>query len=214
MNIRFYNATILTLENDISLQSGEVWIFDQLIGYVGKSKKNNIAWDREINLAGNLIMPGFKNAHTHSAMTFLRSFADDLPLNQWLNEKVFPMEKKLDEEKIYRFSKIAILEYLTSGITANFDMYINPAPVIQASVDMGFRTVMVSGLNDFTQSVSEVEECYKKYNGFHPLISYCLGFHAEYTCSRELLEDLATVANKLQAPVFFHNSETEKEVKE
>lgn len=214
MNIRFYNATILTLENGTDLTSGEVWVFDHLIGYVGDHVENNIKWDKEINLAGNLIMPGFKNAHTHSAMTFLRSYADDLPLDKWLNEKVFPMEAKLTDDDIYNYSKIAIQEYLTSGITANFDMYISPDPVIQASIDCGFRTVMVGGLNDFTQSVPEIEECYLKYNGYNDLISYVMGFHAEYTCSRPLLEDLATVANKHQAPVYCHNSETAKEVEE
>ena len=59
------------------------------------------SFDREIDGGGNLLLPGFKNAHTHSAMTFLRSYADDLPLDEWLNRKVFPMEAKLDEEKIY-----------------------------------------------------------------------------------------------------------------
>ncbi|MFQ9441821.1 MAG: amidohydrolase family protein [Eubacterium ventriosum] len=138
MNIRFFNGTILTLENGTELSSGEVWGFDHLIGYVGKPQDNNIKWDREINLNGNLIMPGFKDAHTHSAMTFLRSFADDLPLDKWLNERVFPMEAKLNDDLIYAFSKIAIMEYLT-GITSNFDMYISPNPVIQASIDCGFR---------------------------------------------------------------------------
>ncbi len=225
MNIRFYNATILTLADGMHITSGEVWVFDELIGYVGNPQKdtqngsvlpniNSIKWDREINLAGNLIMPGFKDAHTHSAMTFLRSFADDLPLDEWLNTKVFPMEAKLTDDYIYAFCKIAIMEYLTSGITANFDMYISPDPVIQASIDCGFRTVMVGGLNNFTQSVPEIEECYKKYNGYNSLISYVLGFHAEYTCSKDLLEGLADVANKHQAPVYCHNSETEKEVNE
>ena len=60
MNIRFFNGTILTLENGTELSSGEVWVFDHLIGYVGKPQDNNIKWDREINLNGNLIMPGFK----------------------------------------------------------------------------------------------------------------------------------------------------------
>lgn len=214
MNIRFYNASILSLKNGFEIQSGEVWVFDHFIGYVGEPMQNSIKWDREINLAGNLIMPGFKNAHTHSAMTFLRSYADDLPLDKWLNEKVFPMEAKLTEEHIYTFSKIALLEYLSSGVTSNFDMYINPEPVIQASIDCGFRTVMVSGLNNFTQSVNEIDECYKKYNGFNNLISYVLGFHAEYTCSKELLEGVADLAKKHQAPVYCHNSETEKEVNE
>lgn len=214
MNIRFYNASILSMENNLSIESGEVWIFDNIIGHVGKPQKCNIKWDKEYNLAGNLIMPGFKNAHTHSAMTFLRSYADDLPLDRWLNEKVFPMEAKLNDDYIYTFSKIAIMEYLTSGITSNFDMYISPAPVIQASVDSGFRTVISGGLNNFTQSVSEIDECYKKYNGFHELISYTLGFHAEYTCSKELLEEMAALSKKHQAPVFCHNSETKKEVEE
>ena len=70
---------------------------------------------------GNLLLPGFKNAHTHSAMTFLRSYADDLPLDEWLNRKVFPMEAKLDEEKIYWLAQLAFLEYLTGGITTAFD---------------------------------------------------------------------------------------------
>lgn len=225
MNIRFYNATILTMEEGSSLRFGEVWVFDHLIGYVGNpddendaprfsKMKESIHWDREINLNGNLIMPGFKNAHTHSAMTFLRSYADDLPLDRWLNEKVFPMEVRLDDESIYTFCKIAILEYLTSGITSNFDMYISPAPVIQASIDCGFRTVMTGGLNNFTQSVAEIDECYKKYNGYSDLISYELGFHAEYTCSQELLEGMASLAKKHHAPVFCHNSETEKEVQD
>ena len=158
MNIRFYNGTILTLEDTtadengcLPLLSGEVWVFDDTIGFVGNPATDKtvsklhpqIKWDKEINLNGNLIMPGFKDAHTHSAMTFLRSYADDLPLDKWLNEKVFPMEAKLTDDKIYEYSKIAIKEYLTSGITANFDMYISPDPVIQASVDMGFRTVKI-----------------------------------------------------------------------
>lgn len=61
---------------------------------------------------------------------------------------------------------------------------------------------MTGGLNNFTQTVEEIDECYKKYNGYNPLISYELGFHAEYTCSRELLEGMASIAKKHQAPVF------------
>ena len=71
-------------------------------------------------------------------MTFLRSYADDLPLNEWLNEQVFPMEAKLTEEDIYHLSKLAIMEYLTSGITANFDMYLVPDAIAEASKDCGF----------------------------------------------------------------------------
>lgn len=68
-------------------------------------------------------MPGFKNAHTHSAMTFLRSYADDLPLMDWLHTQVFPMEAKLQPGDAFWLSRLAVMEYLTSGMTAAFDMY-------------------------------------------------------------------------------------------
>lgn len=169
-------------------------------------------WDREIDACGNLLMPGFKNAHTHSAMTFLRSYADDLPLLDWLNHQVFPMEAKLEGDDIYHLSKLAILEYLTSGITANFDMYFQPELIARASVDCGFRTVMVSPLNDFSSSPEEMEENFLRFNDYHPLIGYRLGFHAEYTTSASLLERVAELAHRYEAPVFTHNSESASEV--
>ena len=128
MKLRFYNASILTGE-DLELRSGEVWTEVDTITYVGESKpSSDEKFDREINLAGNLIMPSFKNAHTHSAMTFLRSYADDMPLNDWLFKQVFPMEDKLTPDDIYIFTKLAALEYFSSGTTACFDMLILPSP--------------------------------------------------------------------------------------
>ena len=126
MNIRIYNARILTMEEGKPLFEGELHVKGNRITYVGNSLSKEdlcgkVDWDREIDANGNVIMPGFKNAHTHSAMTFLRSYADDLPLLEWLNEQIFPMEAKLTDEDIYHLSKLAIMEYLTSGVTANFD---------------------------------------------------------------------------------------------
>ena len=212
MNIRFYHARILTMDGTMDIIQGEVWVEGNRITYIGPGKGNPPVWDREIDAKGNLIMPGFKNAHTHSAMTFLRSYADDLPLLDWLNDQVFPMEAKLTADDIYWLSKLAVMEYLTSGITANFDMYFHPEMIAKASVDCGFRTVLVSGLNDFVSSAEELEADYLKFNQYHELISYCLGFHAEYTTSEERLKDVAALAEKYQAPVFTHNSETKAEV--
>lgn len=212
MNTRFYDARILTMDGTMEIVRGEVWVEGNRITHIGPGKGRPPVWDREIDAKGNLIMPGFKNAHTHSAMTFLRSYADDLPLLEWLNKQVFPMEAKLTQEDVYWLSKLAIMEYLTSGITANFDMYFHPEMIAKASVECGFRTVMVSGLNDFVSSVEELEENYVKYNQYHELIRYCLGFHAEYTTSEELLKGVAALAKKYQAPVFTHNSETLAEV--
>ena len=223
MNIRLYNAKILTMENDQILK-GEIWIQNERILYVGdgsdtgavsqRLQLQNISWDREIDCEGNLLMPGFKNAHTHSAMTVLRSYADDMPLQDWLNKQIFPVEAKMDGEMIYHLTKLAILEYLTSGITSIFDMYLTPETIADACVDMGMRCVQVSGVNNFSQSVELTEQMYQKLNGKHPLLSYFIGFHAEYTCSKELLEQIAELARKYQATVYAHISETASEVEE
>lgn len=212
MNIRFYHARILTLQRDFFITRGELWVQNGRISYIGVPKPNNIAWDREIDVQNDLLMPGFKNAHTHSAMTFLRSFADDLPLQDWLQKQVFPMEAQLTEENIYDLTRLAILEYLTSGITANFDMYAKPAAIAQAALDTGFRTVLAAPLNDFTSSLEEQEACYHKYNTKNGLLGYRLGFHAEYTTSETLLHGVAALAKQLQAPVWTHSSETAAEV--
>ncbi len=221
MNIRLYNAKILTMEKDRDVFPGEVWVKNDRIAYVADEEELSsewgqdfprIVWDIELDCKGNLLMPGFKNAHTHSAMTFLRSYTDDVPLDVWLNEKVFPLEAKLTGEDIYDLTKLAILEYLTSGITAIFEMYLTPDTIAEACMDMGMRCVLTSGLNIFSSSVSQMEEEYQKWNKKNSLISYQLGFHAEYTCSRELLYKVVQLSHKLRAPVYTHLAETEQEV--
>ncbi len=149
MNIRLYNAKILTMEEGRELFEGEIWIRDDKIIYVGKGTGPDeiydvlpggcIIWDRELDCMGNLLMPGFKNAHTHSGMTLLRSYADDLPLDEWLNHKIFPVEAQMTAEDIRELSKLAILEYLTTGVTAVFDMYLTPEAIAAAFDDMGMR---------------------------------------------------------------------------
>ncbi len=222
MNIRFYNALILTMEEDRHIFEGEVWVKDERIFYVGSGKDKDFAsecskepcliWDEEIDCNGNLLMPGFKNAHTHSGMTLLRSYADDLPLHSWLNDQVFPIEAKMSAEDIYHLTKLAILEYLTSGITSIFEMYLTPESIGQACISMGMRCVQTGGVNNFSQSVELLEKWYEELNGKHPLLSFLPGFHAEYTCSKKLLEEIAAFAKWKKAPVYAHLSETEAEV--
>lgn len=219
MKIRFFHIKLIPMNRDAQvIEDAELWTKDGMVIYAGEAEGApdalRVSWDRQIDGGGNLVLPGFKNAHTHSAMTFLRSFADDLPLDQWLNRQVFPMEAKLSEEDVYELCRLAILEYLTSGITANFDMYMNPRQIAQASADCGFRTVVAGALNNFTSSLEMEEENYEALNHFHPLIRYQLGFHAEYTTSQELLEGLARMASRHRAPVYTHNSETAREVEE
>ena len=214
MNIRLYNARILSMHAGSCIEEGEVWVKGSHIAYTGPRKDTETVWDREIDVKGNVVMPGFKNAHTHSAMTFLRSYADDLPLLDWLDKQVFPMEAKLTPVDMYHLSRLAVMEYVTSGITANFDMYMDPASVAKASADCGFRTVLCGAMNNFSQSLKEEEQWYKELNSYHELISFSFGAHAEYTTSMELLQGLAGLARKYKAPVYLHNSETREEVEQ
>ncbi|MCI8993437.1 MAG: amidohydrolase [Eubacterium sp.] len=238
MNIRFYNAKILktTEDRNFQVEEGELWVQGNKIAYIGAGAGANassgadaredagvgakavdaaeISWDREIDVCGNLLMPGFKDAHTHTAMTFLRSYADDLPLQQWLFDSVFPREGQLTPEDVYHLDILGIMEYLTSGITSNFDMYFFPPENAKASVDCGFRTVQTSGLNDFGGTVELMEENYHKCNEMGELSSFVVGFHAEYTTAKTLMEQVSALAHKLKSPVFVHNSETALEVKE
>ena len=239
MNIRFFNAKILLLRERkgrmpkqggspelFEIAEGELWVRGSRIVYIGNGTDTGriagedgkagrgLSWDREFDAEGNLLIPGFKNAHTHTAMTFLRSLADDLPLQEWLNTQVFPKEALLTHEDIYHLCRLGIMEYLTSGITANFDMYFAPLPGAHASADCGFRTVFTSGLNNFCQSLPEVEELYHRIRGLSELTGFVMGFHAEYTTSLPLMEGLSALAVRVKSPVWFHNAETAREVAE
>ncbi len=204
--IKFTNGYIL--DKDFNVVKKDVLVDGNKIVKVGEVNESCEVYD----LKGNLLMPSFKNAHTHSAMTFARSYADDLPLSEWLNTKIFPMEAKLTGEDIYWLSQLAFLEYLTSGVSACFDMYYEPEDYIKACVDFGFRSVLCCAINNFKESLEALEEYYNKYNDYNELVSYKLGLHAEYTTSKEIMEGIAKLAEKYKAPVFVHSSETKSEV--
>ncbi len=224
MNIRFYNARILIQEehadaaqSGTSVIQGELWVQKDRISYIGPggdAAHEEPVWDEQINVNGNLLMPGLKNAHAHSVMTFLRSYADDLPLQSWLFDKIFPMEAKLSGEDAYWASKLAIMEYVSGGITAAFDMYKLKNDIARAAVESGFRMVFCGDMNDFGGTPEITEEEYVRFNSMDPLISYQLGFHAEYTTARPLMHGLAQIAHKYKAPVYLHLSETASEVAE
>ena len=209
---------ILTMSDGLNIiKNGQVWVENQTIIFVGPENESesiidSIHWDKEIDCENNLLMPGFKNAHTHSPMTCLRSLADDMPLNEWLHNQVFPVEAKLTSKDIYYLTKLAVLEYVSGGITAIFDMYIDPEAVGKACIDTGMRCVQVGSVNDFTLTPDYIEKMYLKWNNNNSLISYMLGFHAEYTTSEPILKQIALLVKKYSAPVFTHLAETKAEV--
>lgn len=211
--LRFKNAKLLTCsDRKFSVSDGVLETENDRISHIGAVPTEKPA-DRTIDLHGTgLIMPGFKNAHAHSAMTFLRSYADDLPLDKWLNDRVFPMEAKINGEDIYTFARLGFLEYLRNGITSSFDMYFMPDFLAKAAADMGFRLVICGAVNDFRESPEKLEDCYLRLNKMSDLISFRLGFHAEYTASEIILKAVADLSHKYSAPVFTHCSETASEV--
>jgi len=210
--IRFYNGLAMSFEGGILVTDDEVWVDGNRIVYVGPKKDNMPFFEREIDLKGDMVMPGLKDAHTHTPMTFLRSYAEDLPLHEWLFNKIFPAEAKLTEDAVYWSTKLGIMEYLTSGITASFDMYAHTDTYVKANIESGFRTVICSAMNDFDRDETDIERCFLQYNGYHELISYMLGIHAEYTTSMNRLEYMAGLAEKYKAPCYLHLSETKSEV--
>lgn len=210
--IRFYNGKILRFSPSMRLSGDEVWTDGGTIAYVGPAQEEKPAFEREIDLCGDVLAPGFKDAHTHTAMVFLRSLADDMPLDRWLSEQVWPNEARLDDEAVYDLTRLGILEYLSSGVTASFDMYVHNEANAQANIDSGFRTVLCSALNNFDADVENIEREYLHFNALHPLVSYRLGIHGEYTTSLERMEYMASLAEKYQAPCFTHLCETRAEV--
>ena len=212
MNTKLINARILSLDGTTPLTQGELIVSNGRIVALGKDCTFAGKIDREIDCHGNLLMPGFKNAHTHSGMTFLRSLADDLPLQRWLTEQVFPKEAQLTPDDVYVLTKLAIMEYLTSGITMMFDMYFSRESIAQAAIDTGFRAALVGCANDYGGTAQETADEYAKFSKIDPLISYRLGFHAEYTSSEPLIRDLSAVVQQLKQPFYTHLNETKAEV--
>ena len=211
--IRFYNGRLLRFGDGMRLTEEELWVEGGTIAYIGPTPETLPTFERSIDLDGDVVLPGFKNAHTHTAMTFLRSFADDMPLNDWLYKQVFPNEAKLTPEMVYTFTRLGILEYLSSGITASFDMYVKNEAYAAANVDSGFRTVICSGLNNFDADPENIEREYLRFNSYHELVGYRLGIHAEYTTGMERMKYMAELAHRYKAPCYTHLCETESEVR-
>lgn len=208
MLILFKNARILSMQDD-KIIFGELLVKGNKIAYIGEKCPNKDV-DKVIDCEGNLLMPGFKNAHAHTAMVFARSASDDLPLHDWLTKAIFPMEARFIKDDIYHLTKCGILEYLSGGITAASDMYFAVPEIVKASEEMGIRNVLVA--TSLSEPVSLLRERYQNLNKKNSLISYRLGIHAEYTTPKERIVEIAKLANELHAEVALHIGETEHEV--
>ena len=205
----FKNTRILTMQSS-NIFTGELVVKDNKIIFYGPHYEGEVP-DRVIDCEGNLLMPGFKNAHAHTAMVFARSCSDDQELHDWLFDTIFPMEEKFQDGDIYHLTKLGILEYLTSGITAAFDMYFHVPEIVQASEEMGFRSIILA--TSAEEPISLLRERYYEINKPDSLCKYFLGIHAEYTTSEERIKEIVDLSHELKVPIYIHICETENECK-
>ena len=166
-----------------------------------------------------LIMPGLVNVHTHAAMACFRGLADDLPLMQWLQEYIFPVEARLTPEIVYHATLLSICEMIRSGTTSFCDMYLFAAEVARAAELSGMRAWIGEVLYDFpSPSYGELEngfayteQLFQRYHN-HPLLTMTVDPHSVYTCSPDLLQRLGKMAEDKNALYVIHLSENQEEI--
>ncbi len=172
-------------------------------------------YDYIIDGKGKIALPGFINTHTHAGMTLLRGYADDLPLHNWLQNKIWPFEANLSKEEIYWGSKLAILEMLSTGTTTFTDMYIQMDIVAKALEETGMRAVLTEGLiekNDGIEGLkSSLNFCNKWWGQANGRITTMLAPHAPYTCSKKYLEQIINLSEVHDLAINIHVAETKKE---
>ena len=209
MKFLFKNALIYTSGE---LKKGEVAVDGDIIQGVGESL--DFEADRVIDVKENILMPGFINAHAHTPMTLFRGVGDDLKLEEWLFEKIFPLEEKLSGEDIYWGEMLGIAEYVRAGITTFEEAYYSIPDMVRAIRKSGMRARVCIGPHP-TKKLSEKEyisqwESELKLMGGN--ISPVLYAHSIYTITEEELELMVSFAKKHNLRLSLHLSETLKEV--
>lgn len=203
---------------DQILYNADLAIEGKEIKYVGNVPAE-FQPDTVIDARGKVVMPGLVNCHNHAAMTLLRSYADDLPLMEWLQKKIWPIEAHLNSEDVYWGSLLACAEMVKSGTTLFADMYFEMGRVAEAAQVVGIRANLARGMIGFgpnaeraiNESVELVECWHCKADG---MVKVMLGPHAPYTCPPEYLERVMKLADDLKVGIHIHLAETKAEVEE
>ncbi|UCD93196.1 MAG: amidohydrolase [Methanobacteriota archaeon] len=192
-----------------------VYLEDNFISDIGPS----VEAEQTIDGTNLALLPGLVNTHTHAAMTFFRSYADDMELHEWLRDKIWPIEAKLTPDDIYWGTRLACLEMIRSGTTCFNDMYFHLDMQAKATQESGMRAVLSEGFIDLmkpetgeellTKTMKLVEEVR---NMNCDRIKPALGPHALYTVSRQSLESIKQISDEEDLLIHFHLSETKDEV--
>ena len=216
------NGMILTMNpEDSIIENGLIGISGDTISFIGTGYKDPVEVSEVIDAKGGLVLPGLINGHTHAAMTLFRGLADDLPLMDWLNNYIFPVESKMDGQFVHAGTLLACAEMIMSGTTTFCDMYLFAEETASAAKTAGMRCIAGEVLFDFNspnygpveKGLEYTEALIKKWRD-DPLISIAVEPHAPYTCSPELLTASNDLAEKYDVPLVVHLSETKNELLE
>ena len=211
------NAFILN-PNNFENKKQSLLIKDDFIAEISDDIEDSKA-DKIIDAEGKILLPGLVNTHTHLSMTLFRGLADDLSLDSWLNDHIWPMEANLNGEYCYIGALLAAVELIKSGTTTLSDMYFYMEDVARAIDDAGLRAVLSYGMIDFGDAErrqAEIEEnltLFKNCNGMADgRIKVFFGPHSPYTASEELLIKVRELADEYNMGIHIHVSETQKEI--
>lgn len=210
------NALILKPNFENKKQS--LLIKDDLIAEIADEIDEGKA-GKIIDAEGKILLPGLINTHTHLSMTLFRGLADDLSLDSWLNDHIWPMEANLNGDYCYIGALLGAVELIKSGTTTFSDMYFYMEDVARAVDDAGIRAVLSYGMIDFGDAerreneIRENLELFKACNGMADgRIKVFLGPHSPYTASEELLVKVRELADEYNMGIHIHVSETQKEI--
>ncbi len=221
-DILIHNGTILTMdEENTVIPDGLLTISEDTIRLVGSNSDASMDAEKILDADGGLILPGLINSHTHAAMSLFRGLADDLPLMDWLNGYIFPVESKMNAEFVKIGTLLACAEMIMSGTTTFCDMYLFEDEVADAARKAGMRCLVGEVLYDFPSpnygliedGLRYTESLIQKWRD-DPLVSIAVEPHSLYTCSPELLTASTAIALDYHVPLIIHVAETLSEIAE
>ena len=198
-----------------------IGIKDGKIAYIGTEKPQE-DFGEVYNGKHGLMMSGFVNAHSHAPMTLLRGYGENLPLDRWLNEKIFPFEDKLTDSAIAASTTLACAEMIRFGTVSFSDMYFFSQTMAKSILDSGIKCNLSRGLTVFSDQDYEQLEAYKDnmdllknyQNAGNGRLKIDLCIHGEYTTTPKVVEAVAKHAKSENVNVHIHLSETKKEHEE
>ena len=206
------------LKSNFEYEKQSILIKNNLISEISDEIPEDNA-GKVIDANGKILLPGFINTHTHLSMTLFRGLADDLSLDSWLNDHIWPIEANLNGEYCYIGALLGAVELIKSGTTTFSDMYFYMEDVARAVDEAGLRAVLSYGMIDFSDAErreAEIKEnlsLFENCNGMADgRIKVFLGPHSPYTASEELLIKVRQLADEYNMGIHIHVSETEKEI--